>query len=104
MRRQHRLGALKVRVGRHDQVRVLAGQGHQRRLHRADRVEEIVDRVPRPQAEVQGDLVVAAPPRVQLAAHRPDPIDQRLLDDHVDVFQLDGHVESAGLEIGGDSQ
>ena len=58
-----------------------------------------VDRVANPEPQVGRDLVVAAAGGVQLAADVAQPVDQRPLDVHVDVFQLDAELEAALLNF-----
>ena len=58
-----------------------------------------IDRVADPQPQVGRDLVVAAAGGVQLAADVAEPVDQRPLDVHVDVFQLDVELEASLLNF-----
>ena len=58
-------------------------------MSRMRRVEP-VDRPAQPEPEVRRDLVVPRAAGVELAGDRPDPLDQRRLDVHVDV--LEGRV------------
>ena len=55
-----------------------------------------------PQPQVGGNLIVAAAAGVQLAADIADPLDQRPLDVHVNVFQLLAEFELAGGDIPAD--
>ena len=48
---------------------------------------------------VERDLVVAAARRVQAAAGLADGVGQALLDVHVDVFEVDGELEVALLDL-----
>ena len=53
-------------------------------------VVDPVDRVADPEPHVGGDLVVSAAGGVEFAAGVADPLDQRPLDVHVDVFEFGG--------------
>ncbi len=61
---------------------------------------EAVDRPSRPEAQVRGDLVVARPARVELAADRPDPLGQQRLEVEVDVLQARVPGDRPGLDVG----
>ena len=52
-----------------------------------------------PEPEVGRDLVVAAAAGVELAADVADPLDERPLDVHVDVFELVAELESAAGDL-----
>ena len=52
----------------------------------------MLKRVAQVKAHIEADLVVAAPRRVEFAAHFADLLDQMLLDGHVDVFLGGGKV------------
>ena len=60
---------------------------------------EIVDGVASIEFQVRGDLVIATSTRVQLSTHITDPRDQRVLDMHVDVFEIrtEGELSSRNL-------
>jgi len=68
VRKQHRLGALHVSVAGHDQPEIRLRAGQQRALQPFDFFQQGQGVLHEPQAEVGGDLVVAAAPGVQLAA------------------------------------
>ncbi len=59
----------------------------------------VVDLVADPQPQVGRNLVVAAAAGVELAAHVADPLDQRPLDVHVNVFELLAEGEFAGGDL-----
>ncbi len=101
---EHRLGALKVCIGGHDDASLPLGQRYERLLQRLDALDQFVHGVARPQTQVQRDLVVAAAPGVQLGARVAGAVDERPLDDHVDVLELDGRLQRARLEIVADRQ
>ena len=62
---------------------------------------DVVDFVADPEPQVGRNLVVAAAAGVELAADVADPLDQRPLDVHVDVFQLLAELEAAGGDLAG---
>ena len=88
MRREHGLGALQVRVAGQDDVEVAVAAVDEGLLQveqsRVDAVEGVAD----PEPQIGGDLIVAAAAGVQLAADIAQALDERLLDVHVDVFEL----------------
>ena len=61
-----------------------------------------VDGVADPEAEIGGDLVVAAAPGVQAFAGFADAVGEAGLDVHVDVFKVVDEREAAGFDLGGD--
>jgi hypothetical protein len=68
-------------------------------LHRQQSPAHPIDFVANPKAQIGGDLVVAAAARVELAADVADPIDQRPLNVHVDVFEILPEVEPASRDF-----
>ncbi len=95
----HRLGGLQVGEAGHDHLGVLLGLRQQALLQAGDLFDDHVDLVAQPQADVGGDLVVAATPGVQLLAGDADAVGQARLDVHVHVFQIDAPVELAGFDL-----
>jgi hypothetical protein len=69
------------------------GQAQQAFLQASDLGQDQVDLVTQPQADVGGDLVVAATASVQLLASDTDAVGQTRLDVHVHVFQVHTPVE-----------
>ena len=102
VRRQHRLGALQVRVAGQDQVAVALGRGQQGALQFLQPAVEVVDGVAHPELHVGDDLIVAAAAGVQLAAEVAETLDQGALDVRVDVFQGDREGELAAVDLAGD--
>ncbi len=102
MRRQHRLGPLHVGVAGQDQVLMPLGRLDEGDLQGLDPAVDPVERIARPELDVGGDLVVAAPRRVELAADVADPVDQRGLDVHVDIFPLQSERERPRDDLGPD--
>ena len=100
MGEEHRLGPLQVRVAGHGRLAVLLRLLEQSRLHRGERGVELAEHLADVQALVEGDLIVAGAPGVQLAAHRAGQLDQPALDIHVDVFELRAEREAPALELG----
>ncbi len=95
----HRLGGLQVGEAGHDGVGFGLGETQQTLLQTGDFAEDHVDFVAQPQADVGGDLVVAAASGVQLLADDADAVGQTRLDVHVHVFQVHAPVEGAGLDL-----
>ena len=83
---------------------VLGGAVGQGAHHVGDLRVEPVDRVAHPEAEIGGDLVVAAARGVQALAGLADALGQPRLDVHVDVFEVVDEREAAGLDLGGDGR
>ena len=99
MRRQDRLGALKMGVAGQDQVAVPLGGRHQGPLQGQQPRVDPVDGVAHPELGVGRHLVVAAPRRVQLPPDVPEPLDQGGLDVHVDVFALEHERKPPRLDL-----
>ena len=62
---------------------------------------EAVDGVADPEAEIGGDLVVAAAAGVEALAGFADAVGEAGLDVHVDVFEVVDEREAAGFDLGG---
>ena len=95
MGENHRLRVLEVRHARHRGLDVLGGLREQRRLqlgHARDDEPYLVAQV---QAQVGGDLVVAAAAGPQLAAERADPLEQAAFERGVHVLVGGGRAEPA---------
>ena len=100
VRSEDRLGASQMRVGRHQRV---AGPGgavgqhpnelHEGGLERGNPALQV-------QAEVERDLLVARPARVQPSARRADARDQLALDERVDVLVVPRRLGIEELRIG----
>ena len=86
MGQKHRLGLLQMGVTWQDRTKLLFGQGEELRLQRPDKRQRPACLLPQVEADVQRDLIVPAPARVELAACVADPADQGLFDGHVDVL------------------
>ena len=102
MRRQHRLGALEVRVAGQNDAGLALGRCYEGPLQVGEKAVEFVDRVANPELHVGDDLIVAAAAGVQLAAHVAELRDEGTLDVRVDVFQCDGELHLPGLDLGAD--
>ena len=81
-----RLGALQVRVAGHEGVAGVFGELDQRLRPGGQRGDVVVDLRADVEAEVGGDLLVAAAAGVQLETERADALDQRELDEVVNVL------------------
>ena len=79
----------------HDGIQVFLGASDQNRLERDDRLEQPAAGRPDIEPQVEGNLVIATPARMQLAAERTQLLPEQLLDRHVDVL---GTVE--GISVG----
>src|SRR5438132_13983098 len=96
------LSSLEVRVAGHDRVGVTPAERGERALETR---EPLIDRVAlraQPEAEIEGDLIVAAPTGVELPAERADQLGEPALDRHVDVLVRGEEAEAAGVELAGD--
>ncbi len=98
----HGLGTLQVRVPRQDHVEVAIAAGDEGPLQVFEQGVDVLRRGPDEKLEIGRNLVVAAAGRVQLASHVADPRDQRALDVHVDVFQLDAKGEFPFVDLAAD--
>jgi hypothetical protein len=95
-----RLGVLQVGDPGEDRVRVLLRPRGEGLLEVPDGLADLLRHGPRPEPEVERDLVVAAAGGVELGADRgADEVDQPLLDVHVDVFVGDVERELARIPV-----
>ena len=97
---QDRLGRLEMGRPGQDRVTVALGQSNERPFEPDDRVVELVDRPPQPEAEVGRDLVVPRPAGVELAGERTDPGGERRLEVEVDVLERRVPGKRSGLDLG----
>ncbi|CFL96659.1 Uncharacterised protein [Bordetella pertussis] len=93
------LGHLQVGEARHDGGGVLQRDRGQRVAQLAQQVDQGVDFVAQPQADVGGDLVVARAAGVQALAGVAHELHQALLDVQVHVFQVQQPLERAGVDL-----
>ena len=99
---EHGLGRLDVGRAGKDRAPVTLGQPDQGALERDQAGVEVVDRTPRPEAEVRGDLVVARSAGVELAGDRTDLLGQRRLEVEVDVLEGGIPGDRAGRDVAGE--
>ena len=99
MGQQHRLGPLQVGVAGQVDVGGLAGALGQDVLEGHDLGGHADQRPPAPQAQVGGDLVVAAAPGVQLGADVAGQLGDPALDGGVDVLVARLEDEGAGGDL-----
>src|SRR3989442_7851137 len=84
----HRLCALEVRIARHQRVDLLACTLDQSAREIEDRGIELIERVDGEEPEVQGDLIVPAPARMQLPGDLAHQIPEAMLDDRVHILEV----------------
>ena len=96
---RHRLRGLQMGEAGHRVGGMRRGAVGQRAHHVGDLRRQPVDRVAHPQAEIGGDLVVAAARGVQAPAGLADALGQPRLDVHVDVFERRVEGEASGLDL-----
>ena len=99
VRRQDRLRPLHMGVAGQDHVEIGVAAADERSLEIDEPQVDLVDGLADPEPQVGGHLVVAAAGGVQFAADVAEPVDQRPLDVHVDVFQGRRERESALLNL-----
>ena len=99
MPESHWLCGLQVGEAGHDARRFTFGLLQQAFLQAGDLGEDQVDFIAQPQADIGGDLVVAAAPGVELFTGDADAVGQACFDVHVHVFEVDAPVELAGLDF-----
>jgi len=98
---RHRLRGLQMGEAGHDAGGMFLCARHQCQLQSLEPGIGLIDRIPHPQAEIGGHLVIAAACSVQPTCHRPDQLRQPRLGGHVDVFKVPilGHTV-AGVFLG----
>ena len=84
---RHHLGALQMRISREQRRRVQACLPAERQSSEIDGGHDLERRPTRVEAQVGGDLIVAAARGVQAARGLADDLDEAALHVHVDVFQ-----------------
>src|SRR3984885_4873730 len=82
-----RLRRLQMGEARHDGCRAVQRTGGEGALQLGDLQKDRVDRVAHPEAEIDGDLVVARARGVQPAGYRADDLGKAAFDVHMDVFE-----------------
>jgi len=93
-----RLGGLEVSQAGHDAVGMSGGLGEQSALQLADVIRQDRYGAYHPQAQIDGDLIVAAAAGVQLAGDRADGFCQAAFDSSMDVFIAGGRGELPGVK------
>ena len=99
MGEEDRLGGLQVGEAGHDHIDVGLGLDQQGIDQQVQVGADLDDLVPQVEADVQRHLVIAGTAGVQPLARLADGGRQARLDVHVDVFQADGEIELAGLDL-----
>ena len=82
-----RLRRLQMGEARHDHGGAVQRTGGERALQLGDLGQDRVDRVAHPEAEIDGDLVVAGARGVQPPGRRADDLGEAAFDVHMDVFE-----------------
>ena len=99
MRGENRLGTLKMGVAGQDHAGIAVAAADEGLLDFEQSAVDLVDGSADPKAEVGGDLIVSAAGGMQFSANVANPLDQRPLDVHVDIFQLDAKLELLLLDF-----
>ena len=86
MRKQNRLGALQVGVARHESLACKFSLFKQCRLQIFECRIQLQEWLQHPQAEIGGDLIVAAASRVEFACGHADQLCQAALDGGVNIL------------------
>ena len=100
MAEAYRLGDLQVGKARHHHFRITFSQLYQRQLQRLNQQADLADFVAQPQADIGGDLVVAAATGVQTFAGIADFIGEEFFDVHVNIFQIQRPFDAAVFDVG----
>ena len=96
---EDRLGGLQVGVARHDDVEVALRLADERVDQQVEIGGDLDDLVPQVEADIQRHLVVAGAAGMEPLARLADLRGEARLDVHVDIFEGDGKVELAGLDL-----
>ncbi len=97
-----RLAALEVGVARHHRGGMVHREGEERVLERGEAVVDRLHLMAAIEADVEGDLVVAAAGGVQLRPGGTDLLGEGPLDVHVDVLEARLEAELARLDLAAD--
>ena len=97
------LGALQMRVARHHGLKMLSGLVGQRIEVAEQERMDLLALIPQIQADIQGDLVVAAAGCMQALAGIAQAAGQFRLYEHVDVLGCGVDGERASLQIAGNA-
>ena len=82
-----RLRRLQMGEARHDHGGAVERSGRERPLQPGDLARDRVDRVAHPEAEIDGDLVVARARGVKAPGRRADDLGEPAFDVHMDVLE-----------------
>src|SRR5499426_238361 len=100
MGKEHGLGALEVRVAGHGRRAMPLRLVEEGGLYGDEGRVEIAEHLADVEALVEGDLIVARAPGVELAPHGARELDEAALDVHMDVLELAAEGEAAALQFG----
>ena len=105
MSNQNGFCALQVGIARHNGVASVARLFEQRIRPRGKRLKNLADLFAYKEAQVRGDLFVAAAPGVKFEPQRADALNQRQFDEVMDIFggSVFAHLclVCVGCELGG---
>ena len=99
MSEQHGLRALQVRVARQDRVAGCIGARHEDLLQRVGAARDLPTFAAEPEAEIGGNLVVAAASGVELGASRSRELGHPSFHCGVDVLIRRGELEAAVTQL-----
>ena len=102
MGEKDRLRLLQVGISGQNHTAFLFRQIEETRLQRRDELQDPADLLPQVEPDIEGDLIVPAPPRVEFASHVADPLRQGLFDRHMDVLVVGTENKISRLDIGKD--
>ena len=102
MGEKDRLRLLQVGISGQNHAAFLFRQIEETRLQFRDELQNPVDLLPQVESDIEGDLIVPAPPRVEFASHLADPVRQGLFDRHMDVLIVGTENKVSRLDIGKD--
>ena len=100
--KKDRLGALEVRVARHDGVAVTLGEADEFALQAVNFLRERFAGFAQPESKIERDLIIAAPRGVELRPGGADALGQLRLDVHVDIFEVHLELEASLFNLGED--
>ena len=86
-------------ISRHDKIDMFLSQIEKRCLQFLERHRRLLDLLFDVKSQIKRDLIVAAPRSVEFGARLADPVSQRALDIHVQIFGCFVPLKFSGFDL-----